>query len=84
MDFWVYNPTNSSIHLRLFVYEGKRFNAHYEFASVDIPSGWSYHSIKIKNNGTRNIYNFQILDLNAAGTGSSGVALTYDDIAIHN
>ena len=81
IDFWVYNPTNSSVHLRLFTYGAQRFNAAHEFASVDVPKGWSYHSIKFT---AADIYNFQILDLNSAGTGSSGVALTYDDIAIHN
>lgn len=81
MDFWVYNPTNSTIHLRLWTYTGQNFTNANEFAEIDIPANkWSYYSIKFSS---RAIYNFQILDLLHNGSGSSGVALTYDDIAIH-
>ena len=84
VDFWVYNPTNSSIHLRLWIYKGQGFTNSEEFAEVDIPANkWSYYSLKFSNKLPRDVYNFQILDFYHNGNGSSGTALSYDDIAIH-
>ena len=83
IDFWVYNPTNSSIQIRVRICKQPNF-ADIQ-AAGNLIGTWtvSAKSWKYISNGFESapIYNFQILDFN--GSNSSGVALYYDNISIH-
>lgn len=81
--FWVYNPTNSTITVRVRICKQPNFgditeeSALIGTATVG-PNSWDYRSIGFT---AADIYNFQVLEFD--GNHSSGAAITYDNISIH-
>lgn len=77
--FWVYNPSNAPITLRIWLYKAASFGTNEELTAKTVPAGsWSYYRMGYGNNKT--IYNFGITTL-GANTSSS---IIVDDIWFHN
>ena len=75
VQFWVYNPTNSDITLRMWYYKAKNFGSNAETGSVIAKAnGWTYLAMGF---GTQSIYNFQIADFD-----NSGAYLTFDSLSL--
>lgn len=73
VQFWVYNPSEGDITLRMWGYKATGFNSNFETGSVTAKAGqWTYVSMGF-NEAT--IYNWQIADFN-----NTGVYLTFDNI----
>ena len=76
--FWIYNPTNSAIAFRTWVYRGTSLSSGSEVdgeVKNAAANSWTFVQIGFEK-GT--VYNFQIADFT-----NSGVALSYDNIAIY-
>ena len=74
--FWVYNPSNSNIDIRTWVYKATGLNSAAEIgAKTATANKWTFVQIGYTR---ANIYNFQLADFT-----NSGVALAYDNIAIY-
>ena len=77
LGFWVYNPSSNAVKLRMWVYKAANLGSNAEIASssgVEFAPGWTYYRIGFAE---AKIYNIQIGDFS-----SSGVNLTFDNIAI--
>lgn len=75
--FWVYNPSNSDIQLRNWVYKAGNFGSNVEVTG-NVPAAahqWTFLSLGFTQAA---IYNFQLADFT-----NSGVALAYDNISIY-
>ena len=76
IHFWVYNPSNSDITLRMWVYPATNLNSGDEMGSVTAKAnGWTYCAMGF--NSAVNTYNFQIADF-----GNSGTYLSFDNIYV--
>ena len=78
IQFWVYNPSNSDITLRLWGYDGPNLATEYghEPGSVTAKANqWTYLAMGF--NSQLAIYNFQIADFN-----NTGAYLSFDNIYI--
>ena len=75
VQFWVYNPSNSDITLRMWTYTGANFGSGDEIGPVTAKKNqWTYLAMGFS---TRSIYNFQIADFNNTGT-----YLSFDNIVL--
>lgn len=75
VHFWVYNPSNSDITLRMWYFKAKNLGSSTETGSVTAgANGWTYLAMGF---GTQSIYNFQIADFT-----NSGVYLSFDSISL--
>ena len=75
--FWVYNPSDSDIQLRNWVYKAANLGSNVEVTG-NVPAAahqWTFLSIGFTQ---AEIYNFQLADFT-----NSGVALAYDNISIY-
>ena len=75
IHFWVYNPSNSNIELRTWIYKGTGLpsgNNKEIDKSVAYANSWTYIAISFD---LASVYNFQIADFT-----NSGVNLTFDNI----
>ena len=75
--FWVYNPSDSDIQLRNWVYKAGNFGSNVEVTG-NVPAAahqWTFLSLGFTQAA---IYNFQLADFT-----KSGVALAYDNISIY-
>lgn len=73
IQFWVYNPSNSDISLRMWGYKAKSFVSNFETGSVTAKANsWTYVGMGFTSSA---IYNWQIADFN-----NTGVYLSFDDI----
>ena len=82
VQFWVYNPTNSDLTLRMWYYQASNFGSNGETGSVTAKKNqWTYvtmgFGIGNSNPTNRTIYNFQISDWN-----NDGAYLSFDNIVI--
>ena len=81
LHFWVYNPSESDVTLRIWIYKGTGMNNNAEQGGMVAKAGqWSYYSMGFcdgSNALTDPIYNFQIADFT-----NSGVFLSFDNIAL--
>ena len=77
MCFWVYNPSNSDITLRNWVYRATNFGSNLE-VSGDVPAAageWTFLSLGFTE---CSVYNWQLADFT-----NSGVILVYDNISLY-
>lgn len=75
--FWVYNPSDSDIQLRNWVYKAANFGSNVEITG-NVPAAahqWTFLSLGFTQGA---VYNFQLADFT-----NSGVALAYDNISIY-
>ena len=84
LSFWVYNPSDSNIDLRCWVYKATGLNTNAEMtAGIKTANAysWTYCSFYVVSGSSpvaNNIYNFQIADFT-----NSGVYLTFDNIYLY-
>ena len=77
IQFWVYNPSNTDITLRQWIYKATGFESNAEIGSVTAyANSWTYCAMGFTQS---TIYNFQIADFT-----KSGVSLTFDNIVLFN
>ena len=77
IQFWVYNPSNSDITLRQWIYKGTGFGSNAEIGSVTAKANsWTYLAMGFT---TAKIYNLQIADFN-----NTGIYLSFDNIYLFN
>ena len=77
LGFWVYNPSDKDVNLRLWTFRSKNWQDWDELGTLTAKAGqWTYIRIGIPS-GKQNIYNFNITDFT-----KSGVNLIIDDIAL--
>ena len=77
MGFWVYNPSENDVNLRLWSFRGKNWQDCDELGTCTAKAGkWTYIRIGIPSN-KQLIYNFNISDFT-----KTGVTLIFDDIAL--
>ena len=75
IGYWVYNPSNSDIELRQWVYKGTGLTSGAEIGAVTAAANsWTYCKMGFTQ---AKIYNFQIADFN-----NTGVYLTFDNIIL--
>ena len=79
IQFWVYNPSDSNITLRMWVYKAANFGSNAETGSVTAKAGqWTYVAMGFGDQvGSSPIYNFQIADFN-----NTGIYLSFDNIVL--
>ena len=85
VNFWVYNPTNSDINIRVWAYAGTNYGSNVELESgfkTALAHSWTYcyacHYSNSTTIATTSAYNFQIADLNG-----SGANLVFDNILFY-
>ena len=77
VGFWVYNPSDKQVTIRLWVYKGTGLSNNAELVNGGVKlnaNGWTYVRVGTSN---ASIYNFQIGDFS-----NSGVDLTFDNICM--
>ena len=77
IHFWVYNPSNSDINMRMWGYRETGLKSNFEIEAsprVANANSWTYIALYF---GSYNIYNFQIADFT-----NSGVYMSFDNIYI--
>ena len=74
IHFWVYNPSSTSVTVRIFVYKGPNLTSAVEVVSGGkaFASGWTYYAVGFTEGV---VYNIQLSDFS-----NSGVNLTFDNI----
>lgn len=73
VQFWVYNPSNSDITLRMWGYKATNFGSNFETGSVTAKANqWTFVAMGFTS---AKIYNFQIADFN-----NTGQYLSFDDL----
>ena len=84
LQFWVYNPSSTSVDLRAWVYTATGLGGNAEMTGgthTAAANGWSYltmYAVSGSNPASKTIYNFQIADFT-----KTGVALTFDNIYLY-
>ena len=85
INFWVYNPTNSNVTVKVWVYTSTGLSNNVALDAVNMVAtahSWTYcHSYHANDSGklvTSNMYNFQIADLSG-----SGANLVFDNIYLY-
>ena len=83
--FWVYNPGETTVKLRLWIYKGANLGDPKQELTPDTgveinKSGWTFmqYGVAAYLTGDAKMYNFQIADFT-----NSGVTLTYDNICVY-
>lgn len=77
IQFWVYNPTNNDLPVRIWGYKNTNFGNNFETLAVTAKAnGWTYVTAGFT---TASIYNFQIANFNNIST-----ALSYDNIYLYS
>ena len=85
IGFWVYNPTNSDIQLRTWVFTAKSFGTFAEIGKLTAKAnGWTYCRMGM-NGGSATIYNFNITVWKDSPNNATLLAakLTFDDICLY-
>ena len=76
IGFWVYNPSNNDLTLRVWVYKATSFGSNEELTGPTAKAhSWVYYQMGFTSKVI--IYNFQLADFN-----NSGVYLTFDNIIL--
>ena len=81
INFWIYNPSQSDVAFRVFLYPNANFDTNKEPNGFTVPAqSWKYYRMGFGNFGISSVRNFMITNIGS----NSSVTFIVDDIWLHN